>query len=167
LAQEIDRAFERERARANSIAATIRLTGGLGFLLLSVALSRFAGLRDWDVYVPVLTVYLALAVTAYVFRRHLDGVSSCLPTADVVMVYCGQRQSLPVSPFPAGVAGFSLGLFALLVCLGSLTLSPPRCFALTGIATIAQLALMHQAGVSAGPMVAAAIVLLLIAVISY
>jgi len=167
LAHQVDRAVERERTRANSVAATIRLTAGAVFLLLSLALWQFAGLWDWGVYVPLLAFYTALAVPAYVFRCHLVAFRGLMAIADVVMVYFLQRQALPVSPFPAGVAGFSLGLFALLVSLGSLTLSSSTGFAVAGISTIAQLALMHQAGVSAGPMVAAAVVLLLVAVISH
>ena len=167
LASQIDRAVEQERARANSVAATIRLIGGSVFLLLSLALWQFAGLWDWGVYVPLLACYTALAVPAYAFRRRLVAFGGLMALADVVMVYFLQRQALPVSPFPAGVAGFSLGLFALLVSLGSLTLSSPTGFAVAGISTIAQLALMHQAAVSPGPMIAAAVVLLLVAVISH
>jgi len=59
LAHQIDRAVEQERARANSVAATIRLTGGTVFLLLSLALWQFAGLWDWGVYVPLLACYTA------------------------------------------------------------------------------------------------------------
>jgi len=167
IAGHIDRAVERERARANSVAATIRLSGGGVFLLLSLALWQFAGLWDWGVYVPLLALYTALAVPAYVFRRHLVAFGGLMAVADVVVVYVLQRLALPVSPFPSGVAGFSLGLFALLVSLGSLTLSSATGFAVASISTIAQLALMHQAGVSEGPMVAAAVVLLLIAVIGH
>jgi len=167
LASQIDQAVDRERARANSVAATIRLTGGLVFLLLSLGLWQFAGLWDWGVYVPLLASYTALAVPAYVFRRHLVALGWVMALVDVAIVYVLQRQALPVSPFPAGVAGFSLGLFALLVSLGSLTLSSPTGFAVAGVSAIAQLALMHQAGVSAGPMAAAALVLLLVAVISH
>src|SRR5262249_34109847 len=117
--------------------------------------------------VPLLAFYTMLAAAAYVFQRQLVAFGWLMAVVDVVIVYVLQRQALPISPFPAGVAGFSLGLFALLVSLGSLTLSSPTGFAVAGVSAIAQLALMHQAGVSAGPMAAAALVLLLVAVISH
>ena len=41
---------------------------------------------------------------------------------DVPMVFLAQWASLPVSPSPGGVAGFSLGIFVLLVLLGGLSL---------------------------------------------
>ncbi|MFP2909788.1 sensor histidine kinase, partial [Pyxidicoccus sp. 3LFB2] len=71
------------------------------------------------------------------------------------------------SPFPAGVAGFSLGLFALVVVLSGLTLRRSVVYGTALLSAVAQVALMRQRGVGWGAVLIAGVVLVMVATLSH
>lgn len=161
-------ALATERQRIYSVAAWVRLAGTVLFLGLATYLWKVSGLLDWGVYVPILSGYAGLAGVLCLFRRHhwLTRAAAVAALIDVAAIYLLQSTTLPLSPFPSGVAGFSLGLFALLVSLSSLTLSTSTMLLTAAVAAVAQVSLMHQAQVGQGAMVAAVLVLSLLAVVT-
>ena len=96
----------------------------------------------------------------------MRGLASVAWVLDVGIIFFLQRSTMPLSPFPAGVAGFTLGLFTLMISLSASALSrgAPLITALAAI--VAQSFLMNQAGISAGPGVAASLVLAFTAVVN-
>jgi signal transduction histidine kinase len=164
----LTRAVDAQRRVVLSAGAAVRLAGTGIFLLLTTGL-WLAGGQDWASYPPVLGLYVAVSAVLFALRRRpvarLLGVVQA--PVDVGLVFALQYLALPISPFPAGVAGFSLGLFALVVGLAGLTLWPAVVYGTALLAAVGQGVLMRQAGVGWGAVVIAVVVLLLVAAVSH
>jgi signal transduction histidine kinase len=120
--------------------------------------------------VPLLAAYGGVAAILLWALRvdRLRGLAgAAVPIIDVLTVYFLQRDSMFASPFPAGVAGWSLGPFVFLVLLASLTLRPRLIYATAVAASICEGLLQIQAGVGPGAVVASAFVLLLAAGVTH
>ncbi|HEX4385385.1 MAG TPA: response regulator [Myxococcales bacterium] len=139
----------------------LRLFGALGFLLRSAALG-FLGAPGWRELVVPLLVYTLLSALVS-FRPPGFRPARLMPIFDVLAVYGLQAVSLPASPFPAGVAGWSLGIFVLLVLLAAMTLKPRLIYAVATLAFVCECLLQRAAGVSWGAVGASACVLSLAA----
>ena len=161
-------AREVETRRALAASAKIRLVGALVFLLLAALLGLGLGHRDWSVYVPPLAVYAAVAAGVWAVRgsRAARSAGAAVAFVDVALVYLIQHEAIPISSVPAGVAGFSLGLFALLVTLSGSTSTAEAVAAVALASCVAQTLLMRQAGLPAGGIAAAWVVLPLVAAVS-
>jgi signal transduction histidine kinase len=163
LQANIDEMLKKERQGVAGTAATVRLVAAALFLALTFTGWQVTGGSDWSVYVIPMTLYASVSVLGFTFRRHPVVVSAAWFTTllDVGLVCVVQLRTLPISRFPAGVAGFTLGIFSLLVALSALSLRG-RLIYLTAVAAIgAQCVLMQAAHVTVMPMAAAAVVLLL------
>jgi two-component system heavy metal sensor histidine kinase CusS len=163
----LEQAVDQQRRRVLKVGAAVRVTGSLVFLLFVSAL-WLGGREDWAPYPLPLGLYLLvacglLALHGKPFVQWLDVAQSAV---DVGLVYWVQHAAMPVSRFPAGIAGFSLGLFCLVVVLSSLTLVPGVAYAAALLAAIAQAALMRQADVSYGSVALSCVVLALVAFMS-
>ena len=75
------------------------------------------------------------------------------------MVFAAQWTSLPVSPSPGGVAGFTLGIFVLLVLLGALSLDRRQMALVAIAAAVCEVLLQRAAGIRGGAWVASVVVL--------
>jgi signal transduction histidine kinase len=164
----LTRAVEAQRRSVLGAGAAVRLVGAALFLAISSILWLSGG-EDWAPYPPLLAPYLGVAAVLFALRRHpvarwLGVVQS---PVDVALVYGLQHLALPISPFPAGVAGFSLGLFALVVALSGLTLRRSVVYGTAVLSAVAQGALMRQAGVGWGAVVIAVVALVLVAAVSH
>ncbi|MFP2934417.1 sensor histidine kinase, partial [Pyxidicoccus sp. 3LG] len=109
--ETLTRAVDAQRRSVLGAGAAVRLVGAALFLAISTVLWLSGG-EDWKPYPPVLALYVGVAGALFVLRRRpvapwLGVVQS---PVDVGLVYWLQHLALPISPFPAGVAGFSLGL---------------------------------------------------------
>ena len=151
-----------------SQAASVRL-GMVGlFLPLAAALTQF-GHSDWQSYVAPIALYAMPTAALFAFRKlkFVRILSWPAWLLDVAVVYWLQHQAMPVSPFPAGVAGFTLGIFTLLVSLSASSMSrlPPSTTA--AAATVFQAMLMREAGLSVGPIIAAGLILAFTALVNF
>jgi signal transduction histidine kinase len=163
LQADIERALATEQQQVTAAASSLRLAGSVLFSVLAVVAWRVTGRGDWAAYLLPLGVYLMLSAIFFGLRRRPVMLKAAWvpPLVDVACVGVLQLRTLPLSPFPSGVAGFSLGIFGLLVALSALTLRG-RLIYLAAVASIAaQCVLMRAANVSVAPMIAAAVVLLL------
>ncbi|MBN8226311.1 HAMP domain-containing histidine kinase [Corallococcus macrosporus] len=165
---ELARVVAAQRRRVLGAGAAVRLVGTAVFFAVSLGL-WLTGARDWAHYPPLLLCYGGVVALLFALRfkpltKQLGVVQSLV---DVGLVFGLQQLALPVSPFPAGVAGFSLGLFALVVALSGLELMPWLVYGTAGLASLTQAVLMHQAGVGPGAMVVAAVTLVLVAAVSH
>jgi adenylate cyclase len=156
-------AFSAQRERTARVMAKVRLLGVGAGLALGLIVSYVAGQSDWRVMIPILSVYFSCAVCLQIAVRltpsaaEWAGVGVAL--VDVPMVFWAQWVSVPVSASPGGVAGFTLGLLALLVLLGALSLSIRQVVMVAAVATVAEIALQWRAGIGRGAWAASAIVL--------
>lgn len=163
LKQDIDRALEHEREQAISAGAAVRSIGSVVIATVIAVAWRITGQESWWVYLAPLSLYAVVATCIFAFRRSpfVKGAGGMVVLLDVFVVAGVQIRTLPLSPFPAGVAGFSLGLFALLVVLNAVTFSGPVIYLAAASSAIAQCVIMTKAGIDVASMIVAAAVLLL------
>lgn len=163
----LGQAVDQQRRRVLKAGALVRLWAACAFLLIVVVLA-LSGEADWATYPVPLGLYLLVAGTLFALHRRplIRWMSVVQSLVDVGLVFTLQSAALPISPFPAGVAGFSLGLFTLVVVLSSLTLFPSVVYLTAGLAAVAQAVLMRMAGVGYDAVAIAAVVLLLVAIMS-
>jgi two-component system, OmpR family, heavy metal sensor histidine kinase CusS len=146
--------------------AKVRLGGATSFLGLAAFLGYGRGMADWKVYVPLLATYTAVAAGLLASARSqrlrlLTGLA--IPLVDVPAVGALQMTSLPLSPFPAGVAGWSLGLFVMLVMLAALSFRREAVYAATATGWVGEGILQRAADVGWGAVVASGVVLVMTA----
>lgn len=163
----LEEAVDQQRRRVLKVGAAVRAAGALVFLLIVGGL-WLVGREDLAPYPLPLAMYLLVAgaVLALHCRRVVPWLDVALSLVDVGFVFWVQHAALPLARLPAGIAGFSLGLFALVVVLSSLTLVRGAVYATALLAAAAQAVLMREADVSYGSMVLAAVVLMLVAFMS-
>ncbi len=160
--------MDAQRQSVVGAGAAVRLVGAALFLTISTTLWLSGG-RDWSMYPPALGLYAVVAATLFMLRRRrvARGLGAVQSLVDVALVYWLQSVALPVSPFPAGVAGFSLGLFALVVVLSGLSMRGSVVYGTAVLAGIAQMVLMRRADVGWGAVAIAVVALVLVAVVSH
>jgi adenylate cyclase len=163
LADLVRRAFEAQRVRTARTLSLVRFAGVTAALALGLVMAYPAGQADWKVLVPVLGTYAAAALALAIAARHSVRVARWaglgVAFVDVPMVFYSQSLSIPVSPSPGGVAGFTLGIFVLLVLLGALSLSVRQMTLVVVVAAVCEILLQRQAGIRGGAWVATAVVL--------
>ena len=156
-------AFSAQRERTARVLAKVRLIGVGAGLALGLIVSYGAGQTDWRVMVPILSVYfscaLCLQIAVRLTARAAEWAGVGVALVDVPMVFWAQWVSVPVSASPGGVAGFTLGLLALLVLLGALSLSIRQVVIVAAVATGAEILLQWRAGIGRGAWVFLPIVL--------
>jgi two-component system, OmpR family, heavy metal sensor histidine kinase CusS len=160
----LDHAIQRERARALTVATTVRLGAALAFLVLSLVMRGTA----WTFYTPMLAGYAVVALAFFLLRHRpisprLAWLSGLI---DVGAVYVMQREVIPISELPRSVASFSVGPFTLMLALSALTLQARAIVVAAVAAAIGQALLMQQAQLPVGTMVGGAVILLFMAVVA-
>ncbi len=154
------------RARSAVQIASLRLLAWLATLGLAFYFGLFRGRPDWRADLPLHAFFAALACLLLICLtsdRLRGPVRRAAPLLDVLTIYLLQTDSLPRSPFPAGIAGWSLGPFVLVVLLASLTLRPSLIYGTALVAAFCEGLLQRQAGVGGGAIGASAVVLLVTA----
>jgi len=163
VAPELAAALERQRARAGRMLTRVRLGGVAAIVALILALTFRAGQADWVVMVPLVIVYALgaalLAVAVHVSDRAASWAGFSVALLDVPVVFVAQSLSIPVSPSPGGVAGFSLGIFVLLVLLSTLSLSRRQTTLVAAASAVGEVLLQAQAGIRPGAWGASIVVL--------
>ncbi|TQF10033.1 HAMP domain-containing histidine kinase [Myxococcus llanfairpwllgwyngyllgogerychwyrndrobwllllantysiliogogogochensis] len=162
------RAVDAQRRSVLGTGAAVRLVGATLFLILTTTLWLTGG-EDWSPYPLLLVPYVGVATVLFVVRNRPEAswLGIVQSPVDVALVYGLQHLALPISPFPAGVAGFSLGLFALVVTLSGLALRPTVVYGTAALSSVAQAALMREAGVGWGAVVIAVVTLMMVAAVKH
>lgn len=147
-------------ATSFSRVASIRLAALLTFLGLCSGLA-LTGVPGWASSLPPLVLGTLFAAFVFAWRgnERVKQWGGHTFVFDVLLVYALQRAAMPSSPFPAGVAGFSLALFGVLVSLCAGTLQRGPTVAAVAVSAVCEVALMRQAGVGGGAQLAAMLVL--------
>jgi len=159
----VEHALEAQRMRTARVLAQVRAAGVAAAFALGLARTYGAHEQDWRVLLPILGVYAAggllllFAVRASARAARWAGLGVAF--IDVPMVFFAQWVSLPVSPSPGGVAGFSLGIFVLLVLLGGLSLDLRQMLLVALTAAVCEVLLQREAGIRGGAWAASAVVL--------
>ncbi|WP_083559724.1 sensor histidine kinase [Myxococcus fulvus] len=166
--ESLARAVDAQRRSVLGTGAAVRLVGASLFLLVTTTLWLTGG-EDWTPYPLLLAPYVGVAAVLFVVRHRPEAswLGVLQAPVDVALVYGLQHLALPISPFPAGVAGFSLGLFALVVTLSGLTLRPTVVYGTAALSSVAQAALMREAGVGWGAVLIAVVTLMMVAAVKH
>ncbi|MFN0062508.1 MAG: adenylate/guanylate cyclase domain-containing protein [Myxococcaceae bacterium] len=157
------RALHAERLWTLRRLAFLRALGIGAVLLLAWVQGHVLGLSDWRVYWPVLWPYallaVLLAIAAFASVRVAPWTALAVPLVDVPLLYLVQSLTLPLSPSPGGVAGFSVGLFALLCVLAALSLDVRLTLLTALVGCVFEIQLQREAGIGFGARVAAVVVI--------
>jgi adenylate cyclase len=162
LATAVAKALAVQRVSTARRLATVRLVGVGAAFVLCLALSR-AGHLDWADSARVFGGYALASLALWLAMRASEraagwsGVAVAL--VDVPMVVWSQWVSLPLSPSPGGVAGFTLGILVLLVALAALSLSVRQTVLVAAIAGVCEVLLQAKVGIRFGAWLAALLVL--------
>ena len=158
LRSTIDVAVENLRDEALRRLADVRLAGAAVFLCIVSYLGFVEGIPGWRVYVEPLAFYGAgaLALRA-VSRPRLSAWA--VPLLDVPAIFVLQYASMPLSPHPAGVAGWTLGLLVFFAVLSAFALDRQVLVATWVMTCICAGLLQRAADVGWGAVVASAVVL--------
>ncbi|MGV3625273.1 MAG: sensor histidine kinase [Archangium sp.] len=136
----------------------------LGFFVgLFVLLNVVRGDAAWNTDFTALFVWAGLAVL-FVFGSCTDDTVGewlvLVPAiVDMPFIYWVQRAQYATTPSPSGVAGFSMGLFALLLAIAALSSVRWQIWFSAASAAMWEVLLQSEAGVSVGAMVSAVVVL--------
>jgi adenylate cyclase len=163
LAVLVEGALEGQRVRTGRRLAVLRMVGAATACALALTMAHAVGQQDWAGTSRVFVAYtvgaalMGLAVRRWDRAARLAGLGVAL--VDVPVVFFAQWISLPLSPSPGGVAGFTLGIFVLLVLLGALSLSGRQVLAVAVVSAAGEVLLQEQAGIRPGAWVASLVVL--------
>jgi len=159
----VARALEAQRKRTARVLAQVRVVGVGAVLALGAYRTYAAQEQDWHVLLPILAGYAAAALALYVAIRLSARAAAWaglgVAFVDVPMVFLAQGLSLPVSPSPGGVAGFSLGIFVLLLLLGGLSLDVRQMLLVALTSAICEVLLQREAGIRGGAWAASVVVI--------
>ena len=161
--ESIRRALRSERllnARRTHLVRAVALVFFAGlFAVLAIA----RGDAAWNTDFTALFAWAALAALFVVGSRVSDTVGDWLVLApalvDMPFIYEVQRAQYPTTPSPSGVAGFSMGLFALLLAIAALSSARWQLWLTAASAAVWEVLLQREAGVSVGAQVSAVVVL--------
>jgi signal transduction histidine kinase len=147
----------------------LRAFAGAAFGLLAIGLGYGAHRECWAAAVPALAAYTALAAVSHsrvAPRGVRELLDACWPFIDILFVLFVLLHSLPLAQHPQAAAGWSIGLFALVIVLAAFTLPMRLTVAATGCAWAAQALLLREVHVGLPLTLASGLVLGLTATVT-
>ncbi|XXF75754.1 adenylate/guanylate cyclase domain-containing protein [Myxococcaceae bacterium GXIMD 01537] len=161
--QIVERALDAERVLNGRRMAWVRFAAVSALFLFTLYLGQVQGLADWDVYRPPFFFYWLLTAATLAWVRRSVGVARwtglSVALVDVPAIFWLQHLAIPVSPSPGGVAGFTMGILGALIILSGLSLRGSVTLVATAAASVAEVRLQQEAGISMGAQVVAVVVL--------
>jgi adenylate cyclase len=161
--ESLTRALDSERARNALRLSWVRFLAVSAIFGVTLYLGHLRGLPDWAVYATPFAAYWTATALGLggVYRSQtvVQWGGLMLALVDVPAIFWLQSLSLPLSPSPGGVAGFTLGIYVTLVLLSALALRRMVTIVVTVAAALAEVKLQQQAGISMGAQVTAVVVL--------
>ncbi len=150
----LSRELARERIQSVRRVNLLRFWGVSAFFALFLLLGGVLRLPAWTGNLGFFAAYwLVTAALFWAGRRTSRGArlgSLAIALVDVPMVFVLQWATLPTSPSPSGVAGFTVGVYVLLVILAALSLENRLILLTATFAAFFEILLQYLAGVSEG-----------------
>ena len=157
-----ERTLDAERVRNARLLSVIRVAGIGAWLALSALLHFGFARTDWGYSIPTLSVWFAASVLVWWLARSRPRWALFSPLAvglfDIPAAFVAQSLSLPRSPSPPGVAGFTLGLLVTFILLALFSLQRWSVIVAAVAAAIFEVMLQREAGLHAGTWVATLLV---------
>jgi adenylate cyclase len=152
-------ALKRERLRSSRWLVGVRLVGVSLMLAISATFGLVLGLPDWRAGLEIFGAYwVVVALLSLVtFRWSSCAYWSALALAlvDIPAVFALQSKTMEVMAQPAGVAGFTLGIYMVIVLFAALALERSVVAFTAVTAAFFEVMLMTKAGVDVGARVSA------------
>src|SRR5262245_24271573 len=117
----LSRELARERIQSARRINLLRFWGVSAFFALFLVLGGLFRMPAWMGNFGLFAVYWVITVAVFYAGRRIERAarlaSLAIPLLDVPMVFFVQRATLATSPSASGVAGFTIGVYVLLVIL--------------------------------------------------
>ena len=159
----LHRELERERTRFTHYINLVRFSGVTAFFALFLVLGGLWQLPAWQGNLKLFAVYWAFTAAAFFASLRAERVARLASLSfalfDVPMVFFLQWATFPTSPSASGVAGFTIGIYVVLVILAALSLEYWYVLLTAAVSAVFEILLQDLAGVSTGAMVATVLVL--------
>ncbi len=159
----LSRELRRERVQNARRINLLRCWGVSAFFALFLVLGGLLQLPEWTGNFGLFAVYWVITVGVFlVGRRHEGGArlaNLAIPLVDVPAVFFLQWATMATSPSASGVAGFTVGVYVLLVILAALSLESRFILLTAVLASGFEILLQYLAGVGKGAMVSTVILL--------
>jgi adenylate cyclase len=161
--ESLARALDTERVRNSLRMSWVRFLAVTAVFGVTLYLGQIRGLADWAIYTTPFAAYWAVTALTlagvHASKKLARGAGLALAVVDVPAIYWLQSLALPLSPSPGGVAGFTLGIYAMLILLSALSLSRKATLAVMATAAIAEIGLQRLAAISTGAQFASVVAL--------
>src|SRR6266581_4670400 len=159
----LHRELTQERIHSARRINLVRLWGVSAFFALFLVLGGLLRLPAWTGNLDLFAIYWTITVAVYVLSRRVERVARVASLAvafvDMPMVFFLQWATFPTSPSASGVAGFTVGVYVLLVILSALSLENWFIFFTAAVGAAFEVMLQELAGVSTGAMASTVILL--------
>ncbi|MFT3839337.1 MAG: adenylate/guanylate cyclase domain-containing protein [Myxococcaceae bacterium] len=163
LQQTLERELGKERRRNVLRLQLIRSTAIFASFLLALFFGVVKDDAGWRVYLPVFGLWLGacavLAVLAWRFGSNARAVGWACALVDLPVVYWLQSRGIAAAAAPAGIAGFTLGIYATLLLASALTLDRWLSLVVGVFGAAFTVKLQGEAGVGAGGQSSAVVVM--------
>ncbi|OLC00762.1 MAG: hypothetical protein AUH30_01785 [Candidatus Rokubacteria bacterium 13_1_40CM_68_15] len=159
----LHRELTQERIQSARRINLVRVWGVSAFFALFLVLGGLLRLPAWTGNLDLFAIYWLITVAVYVLSRRVERVarvaSLAVALVDMPMVFFLQWATFPTSPSASGVAGFTVGVYVLLVILSALSLENWFIFFTAAVGAAFEVTLQELAGVSTGAMASTVILL--------
>ncbi|MDP1922248.1 MAG: HAMP domain-containing sensor histidine kinase [Myxococcales bacterium] len=156
------RVLAEHATRSAQRTLTVRPMAVLGWLAVCTVFGVFGDRPDLRAnFVPV-TVYLGLSLALWAAARLSPTTRKYsvlgLVLLDLPTIFLIQYQGVPLSPSPAGTAGFSVGILAVVLMVSVLTMRARNVIVIGVVSAVLQAILMARGGIDPGGVAAAFVV---------
>ena len=163
LPDPLVRALQGERLLNARRINLIRFIAVTFFFALFVLLAEVLGMRSWQGNLHLFAPYWVMSATLYLAARRHDGaarfVSLAIALVDMPMVFLLQWATFPTTPVPSAVAGYTLGIYVLLVAIEALSLDEQKIYFTAAVGACCEGMLQLLAGVELGAVASTFIVM--------
>jgi signal transduction histidine kinase len=170
LRDPLERALAAERLRNARRINLIRFVGVTFFFSLFVVMGLLLDRRSWQGNLHLFAPYWVVTAALYLAGRRHDGAARLMSLAialvDMPMVFLLQWATFPTTPVPSAVAGYTLGIYVLLLAIAALSLDQPRIFFTAAVGACCEGLLQLLAQVEVGAVVSTFIVMGIAAVVT-
>jgi signal transduction histidine kinase len=169
MADVLEAALDGERLRNARRINLMRFVGVSCFFALFVFLALVLDLKTWQGNLHFFAPYWVVTACLYLAGRRHDGaarfMSLAIALVDMPMVFLLQWATFPATPVPSAVAGYTIGIYLLLLVIESLSLEQRKVYFTAAMGACWEGLLQHLAGVEVGAIVSTFVVMGIAAVV--
>jgi signal transduction histidine kinase len=169
LRSVIVRTMREERFAATKLTMSLRRVMSFAFLLVIAVLAWLRPVSQFHEYLVPVAVHAGFSGLTLLARNRLWIVRLAPAAAilDVLVVAMAQMMALPLAPDPLAMASFSLGFFAMVLALNTLSMRTDVLVAATITAIFMEMTLLRSVDMRIASMLFAALALVVVSASGY